>query len=172
VIEDLLLLRKVGDSRKPLRREQVDVASLVQDAVALTAITAARQRLQVSVERPDHEVCALGERDELDKVVHNLVSNAVKYTPEGRKVHIGLRYDDGHAVVTVSDEGIGISSEDQALLFTEFFRSTNPQAVALPGTGLGLAIVKRIVERHDGTIEVDSALGRGSTFVVRLPALA
>ena len=172
VIEDLLLLRKVGDARKPVRRERVDVASLVQDAVALTALSASRQGLEVSIARPDQDVCALGERDELDKVVHNLVSNAVKYTPAGRKVHIDLRNDDGQAVMTVRDEGIGISAEDQTLLFTEFFRSTNPEAVALPGTGLGLAIVKRIVERHAGTIEVDSALGRGSTFVVRLPALA
>ena len=73
-------------------------------------------------------------------------------------------------VLTCRDEGIGISAADQDQLFTEFFRSANPEAVTQPGTGLGLAIVKRIVERHGGRIEVDSALGVGSTFRIFLPA--
>jgi signal transduction histidine kinase len=72
-------------------------------------------------------------------------------------------------VLRCADEGIGISPEDQAQLFTEFFRSTNPEALDIPGTGLGLTIVKRIVERHEGTITLDSTLGRGSTFTVVLP---
>ena len=71
--------------------------------------------------------------------------------------------------LAVTDEGIGISREDQELLFREFFRSTNPEAMAEPGTGLGLTIVKRIVERHGGTIQLDSMPGAGSTFMVTLP---
>jgi signal transduction histidine kinase len=71
--------------------------------------------------------------------------------------------------LTVSDEGIGISEEDVARLGTEFFRSSNPEAVAQPGTGLGLAIVSRVVARHHGRMEIESALGRGSTFRVFLP---
>ncbi len=170
VIEDLLLLRKVGESRKPLRRDPVDLDHLVSDAVALTALTAGDKGLEVSVLRAPHPVHALGEREELDKLVHNLVSNAVKYTPRGRRVQIELEPDAGEAVLRVRDEGLGISLEDQAQLFTEFFRSTNPEAVAQPGTGLGLAIVRRIVDRHGGQIEVESSLGYGSTFTVRLPA--
>jgi signal transduction histidine kinase len=73
------------------------------------------------------------------------------------------------AVLVVADDGIGISAEDQELLFTEFFRSSNSEALGQPGTGLGLAIVRRIVERHGGRIELDSGLGRGSTFRVLLP---
>jgi signal transduction histidine kinase len=76
---------------------------------------------------------------------------------------------DEHAEIAVCDTGLGISEADQRSLFTEFFRSTNPEALNAPGTGLGLAIVQRIVTRHDGTIRVDSALGEGSTFTVRLP---
>ena len=77
----------------------------------------------------------------------------------------------GEAVVlTVTDEGLGISSADQEHLFDEFFRSSNPEATRRPGTGLGLAIVKRIVDRHSGEIVVESKLGEGSTFQVTLPA--
>jgi signal transduction histidine kinase len=73
-------------------------------------------------------------------------------------------------VFECQDHGLGISPEDQAELFTEFFRSTNPDALRVPGTGLGLAIVKRIVDRYRGEIEVQSAPGEGSRFCVRLPA--
>ena len=99
----------------------------------------------------------------------------MKYTPEGGAIRVAVRRVDGveeagdRVELEVDDEGLGISEDDQQRLFEEFFRSTNPEATSLPGTGLGLAIVKRIVERHDGDIVVRSALGRGSTFVVRLP---
>ncbi len=169
VIEDLLLLRKIGEGEKPLGRGNVDLVDLVHEAVAMTTLLIERKHLDVEVAVPDHPVLALGERDELDKVVLNVVSNAVKYTPEGRGIRITL---EGHAdavVLQVTDEGLGISEEDQALLFTEFFRSNNPEAVAQPGTGLGLAIVKRIVERHRGAVAVESTLGQGSTFTLTLP---
>jgi signal transduction histidine kinase len=73
-------------------------------------------------------------------------------------------------VFECSDEGLGISPTDRSRLFTEFYRSSNPEALALPGTGLGLTIVKRIVDRHKGSLAVDSELGKGSTFRVTLPA--
>ncbi len=170
MIDDLLLLRKVGDAAKPLRQERVDLVVLVRDAVALTALAAQTKHLAVTVAVPGHPVLTLGEREELDKVVMNMVSNAVKYTPEHRSVRITLERQQDAVVLRVADRGIGISATDRAKLFTEFFRSTNPAAFEQPGTGLGLAIVKRIVERHRGTVEVESTLGQGSTFTVTLPA--
>ncbi len=169
VIEDLLLLRKVGDLQKPLAQEHVDLGDLVHEAVAMTALLMETKDLAVEVDVPPHPVLALGEREELDKVVLNLVSNAVKYTPEGRRVRISLEAGPSSVVLRVADHGLGISEQDQAQLFTEFFRSNNPEAVAQPGTGLGLAIVKRIVERHRGEVEVESTLGQGSTFTITLP---
>ncbi len=170
VIDDLLLLRKVGDPANPLRQESVDLVVLVRDAVALTTLAAQRKHLAVTVAVPPRPVLTLGERAELDKVVMNVVSNAVKYTPEGRSVRITLDQHEDSVVLRVVDRGLGISAADRAKLFTEFFRSTNPAAFTQPGTGLGLAIVKRIVERHGGTVEVESVLGQGSTFTVTLPA--
>ena len=135
----------------------------------MTTLLMESKDLVVEVSVPEHPVLALGEREELDKVVLNVVSNAVKYTPEGRRVRITLEAATDVVVLRVADEGLGISEADQAQLFTEFFRSNNPEAVAQPGTGLGLAIVKRIIERHRGQVEVDSTLGEGSTFTVTLP---
>ena len=136
----------------------------------LSSVAAERKGLTVVVEAPDLPVLASGDADELDRVFANLVSNAVKYTPAGRQITVNLAQDDSVVTMTCTDQGIGISDDDQVRLFQEFFRSTNPQAVAEPGTGLGLTIVKRILERHDGQIEVSSELGRGSTFTVTLPA--
>ncbi len=117
---------------------------------------------------------ALGDAEELDRVCANLVSNAVKYTPADGAVSIRVEVaggqHPGQVVLTVADEGIGISEEDLARLGTEFFRSSNPAAVAQPGTGLGLAIVQRIVRRHHGRLEIESELGKGSIFRVFLPA--
>jgi signal transduction histidine kinase len=170
VIEDLLLLRKIGEAERPLGRDPVDLVELVHEAVAMTALLAGSKHLRLTLDVPDSPVLATGEREELDKVLLNLVSNAVKYTPAGGDVRITLETRGDAVVVRVIDEGLGISEQDQAQLFTEFFRSNNPAAVAEPGTGLGLAIVKRIVDRHRGTVVVESALGRGSSFTVTLPA--
>ena len=170
VIEDLLLLAKVGDPHHPVIAVPVDLHHVVDEVVELSSVAADRKGIIVSVQAPAGPLVTLGDADELDRLCANLVSNAIKYTPDGRTVTIELTRDGDEVVLCCSDEGIGISAEDQEQLFEEFFRSTNPAAVALPGTGLGLAIVKRIVERHDGRIEVESELGKGSTFRVRLPA--
>jgi signal transduction histidine kinase len=103
--------------------------------------------------------------------VGNLLGNAVKYSLGGGTVTCSLEQGDGGVTLRCSDEGLGISAEDQQHLFTEFYRSSNPAALEVPGTGLGLAIVRRIVERHRGDIAVDSVYGRGTTFTVTLPTV-
>ncbi|MGZ4446681.1 MAG: ATP-binding protein [Nocardioides sp.] len=170
VIDDLLLLSKVGDPNNRIIAAPVDLHAVIDDVVDLSSIAAKRKRLTVRVDAPPQPVLALGDAEELDRVCTNLVSNAVKYTPEGRSVTVSLAQVGDQVVLECSDEGIGISTEDQQQLFTEFYRSSNPEAIAQPGTGLGLAIVSRIIDRHHGRIEVDSALGKGSTFRVYLPA--
>ncbi len=170
VVDDLLLLSKVGDPNYPIIPVPVDVHRILVDVLDLSSLAADRKSLRVSLDVPDEPVLALGDAAEIDRICANLVSNAVKYTPAGRSVEVALSRTDGHVVLRVSDEGLGISPEDQKHLFTEFFRSNNPEAVAEPGTGLGLAIVKRIVDRHGGRVALESELGKGSTFTVSLPA--
>jgi signal transduction histidine kinase len=121
---------------------------------------------------PDDPVMVTGEPEELFQLLGNLVGNAIKYTDPGGRVDVRVIAEGDDVVVTVTDTGIGISEHDQAQLFREFFRSTNPAALVRPGTGLGLSIVSRIVKRHAGAIEVASERGEGTTVTVVLPAHA
>jgi signal transduction histidine kinase len=103
-------------------------------------------------------------------VVTNLLSNAIKYSSPGSNVWVGLSRDQDGITIRVQDEGIGIPEEDKKYLFEVYHRANNVKAVA--GTGLGLAIVKRAVERHNGTIAVESKIGIGTTFTLQLPVAA
>jgi signal transduction histidine kinase len=169
VIDDLLLLAKVGDAENPLLPVPVDLHRVVDEVVDLITVAAEQKGVTVRVEAPAEPVVAAGDATELDRVCANLVSNAVKYTPDGGMVTVALDRAGDQVVLTVVDEGIGISADDVDRLGTEFFRSSNPEAVAQPGTGLGLAIASRVVARHHGRMEIESELGKGSTFRVFLP---
>ncbi len=170
VVEDLLMLSKVGDPHHGIIPSDVDLKRVVDDVDDLVSMIARQKQLTIEIDLPAEPVMARGDAVEIDRLVANLVSNAVKYTPDGRRVRIKVSRDQGRVRLEVADEGLGISTADQEHLFDEFFRSTNPEAFLQPGTGLGLAIVKRIVERHAGDIEVVSELGAGCTFSVTLPA--
>jgi signal transduction histidine kinase len=148
----------------------VDLHAVLEDVLDVNAVSARNKELSIRVVAPDGPVCALGDHDELDRICANLISNAIKYTRPGRTITVTLDRMGDRVMFACADEGIGISRDDQEQLFSEFFRSANPEAYSQPGTGLGLAIVQRIVHRHDGRITVDSELGKGSTFTVDLPA--
>ena len=170
VINDLLLLSRVDDPTTPVVAVPVDLHAVLEDVLDVNAVSARNKELAIQVVAPEGPVLALGDHDELDRVCANLVSNAIKYTPPGRSITVTLDRMGDRVLLSCEDEGIGISPADQDQLFSEFFRSANPEAYSQPGTGLGLAIVQRIVHRHDGRITVDSELGKGSTFTVDLPA--
>ncbi|HLN76985.1 MAG TPA: GAF domain-containing sensor histidine kinase [Nocardioidaceae bacterium] len=170
LVEDLLLLSTVGDPHRPLAPAPVDLSEIASSASELLRAQAAKQGVRVELVGTTGKALAYGNAAELDRVVGNLLGNAVKFSPAGGTVTFTLEQTAGAVVMRCTDQGIGISVADQAQVFTEFFRSTNPAALEIPGTGLGLTIVKRIVERHGGTITVDSELGRGSTFTVTFPA--
>jgi signal transduction histidine kinase len=169
VVEDLLLLAKVGDPHLPLLTRPVNLREVVEDVVNLTSL-ADQRRVSVIVEGDPDGVVAVGDPAELDILVTNLVTNAMKYSGGGSPVSVTLAREDDWIVLSCEDQGIGIAPSDRAQLFREFFRSESPQVKAQPGTGLGLTIVDRIITRHLGRIEVDSLLGEGSTFRVFLPA--
>lgn len=168
-IDDLLLLSRVADPHTVLDPAPVDLAVVVDEVLDLLRVTIGQKSLRVVQDVPATQVYAWGEATGLFRVCVNLISNAVKYTPAGGTITVTLARNAADVELVVADTGIGISSTDQARLFEEFFRSTNPWALATPGTGLGLSIVHRLVERHHGQITVDSDLGAGTTFTVTLP---
>ncbi len=170
VVEDLLVFAQVGDPRHPLEETEVDLNQTVVDVADQVAVTLQQRGQHLTITHSNQPVIAWGDPEELDRLIGNLLSNAVKYTPDGGHITITTAAHDHQVEVTVSDEGFGISDADQAELFTEFFRSTNPRALSQPGTGLGLAIVSRIAQRHHGRVEVESTLDVGSTFRVVLPS--
>ncbi|MGB0102176.1 MAG: ATP-binding protein [Nocardioides sp.] len=169
VVEDLLLLAQVSNPQHPLVRVPVDLGDIAREVVDLVASTATAKGVDLCV-AVEPRLQVGGDPSELDRLVGNLVSNAVKYTPAAGTVSVSVARREDRVVLEVSDDGIGISEEDQVGLFGAFFRTTNPDALREPGTGLGLAIVATIVERHDGTVAVASTLGDGTTFTVSLPA--
>lgn len=170
IVDDLLLLAQVADPNTALDPKPVDVTAVVDEVLDLLHVTAKQKNLTVAREVPSSPVTAWGEAHELFQVCANLVSNAMRYTPSGGTITVALAGKADDVELVVADTGIGISDTDQQRLFDEFFRSTNPTALATPGTGLGLSIVHRIVERHHGRIVVESELGSGTTFRVTLPA--
>ena len=170
VIDDLLTMAQVSDPNREFDPMAVDLRRVVHDVHDECHAAAAAGGVTCHAELPEGPVRVAGDPEELHRLLTNLASNAIKYTDPGGSVTVRLAAEGDTVVVTVADTGIGISEPDQAQLFREFFRSTNPAALARPGTGLGLAIVARIVGRHSGTIELDSERGRGTTVTVRFPA--
>ena len=170
VIDDLLAMAHVSDPEAAFDPVPVDLRQVVLDVVDECAHAAAARSIEIATALPPDGVPVPGHPHELHRMLANLVSNAVKYSDDGGSVAVGLASDDdGHPVLSVVDHGLGISEDDRRGLFREFFRSSNPEALARPGSGLGLVIVDRIVRRHGGRIDVDSDLGRGTTVTVTLP---
>lgn len=170
VVDDLLLLARVSDPQHPLVRVPVDLHEVTHAVVSLVESAAVSKGVTLRVDLDRGDLAVPGDPDEIDQVLGNLTSNAVKYTPTGGTVVVtGARRGDT-VVLEVADNGLGISEEDQLGLFRAFFRTSNPEALREPGTGLGLAIVASIVERHRGQVQVRSRLGAGTTFTVTLPA--
>ena len=170
VMDDLLLLSRMGNSDHPLPRVPVDLAAVVREVAETEPVRAGAHDVTLRSAPYDGALVVAGDPELLLRLCANMVNNAVKYSRPGGSVDLSVDRVDGEVVFTCTDDGLGISEADQVRLFSEFFRSTNPEALRRPGTGLGLAIVARIVSRHDGRIEVESELGAGTTFRVSLPA--
>ena len=170
VIDDLLTLARYSDPELILDRDDVDLRGVVLDVVEECGHAAGSRNIAITAELPQEAVHVPGGADELHRALANLVGNAIKYSDDDSTVVVRLESREDDVRFTVVDHGLGISGDDQASLFREFHRSSNPEALRRPGTGLGLVIVQRIVARHGGDIQVESALGRGTTVTLTLPA--
>jgi signal transduction histidine kinase len=167
LVGDLLDLRRL-EVAGPLERVPVDLAEVIRLVVADLLPRAEGRGIGIEVDVPDSAPVA-GVPADLEAVVKNLVSNAVKYNRDGGTVHVTLRTQDAARVLRVADTGIGMRQQDLPRIFERFYRVDTARSRATGGTGLGLSIVRHAVERHGGNVQVESSLGEGSTFVVTLP---
>jgi PAS domain S-box-containing protein len=168
LIDDLLDLGRI-EAGVGLERKPCHLGAILVEAVDGMRAQSAAKGLTLRLEQTEGGALVAGDAALLRQAVANLVVNAVKYTPSGGTVTVGLWVRNGQAVIRVADTGIGIAPDDQVRLFEKFYRVKRRDTVGIRGTGLGLAIVKSIVERHGGRVWVDSELGRGSKFYIILP---
>lgn len=169
LIADLLDLGQVEHADVAEGRERLDARDSLMDAVDLLRPNAVEKGIRIDVRLDPAVPIVFANPRHLSLLWTNLIGNAIKYTPNDGQVTIALTADTADLTLVVSDTGIGISPEEQARIFQEFYRSESAKRFAPHGTGIGLAIVQRVVRLYDGNISVDSEPGRGSTFTVKLP---
>ena len=168
LLDNLVELSRYQADRLRLNRSFLDIASVISEIISKRQINTTSHRFSENIEDELPGVDA--DRTRFIHIINNLLDNAVKYSPEGTEVKISGRRNDGHILMSVSDQGKGISQEDQARLFQSFERLSETSTTK-PGLGLGLLVCKRLVEAHGGKIWVESTLGKGSTFYFTLPVI-
>ncbi len=168
LISDLLTICKFEAGMTIGSKALLDVREVILETVELLKPQAEERRISINISL-DNLPGIVADRDGMKEVFTNLISNAIKYNNEGGGIEIRGEKDNNHLRITVSDNGLGMSSEDQKYIFDRFFRVKNKMTRNIIGTGLGLTIVKEIVESHCGSIEVKSEEGKGSIFTVSLP---
>jgi len=149
----------------------VSLKDQIQKAEDLFKLIAQKKGIIISYEVPEEQVNVKAGEEDLEKVLNNLISNAIKYTPTGGSISVLLTLADKQVTLRVKDNGIGISSEDVPKIFSEFFRTKEAKVLDPDGSGLGLPFVKKIVESLGGTIRVESEKGQGTEFMVTLPII-
>jgi len=167
ILGNLLELSRVQANRLFLHTEPIDIRRVVQDAVEGIKRQSSAHQFMVSLPRKLPPVYADPLR--LERILYNLLENAVKYSPQGGKIRVSVRLQEENLAIGVSDQGIGISPSDQTKLFAPFQRLEEFRPEGARGVGLGLLVCRRLVEAHGGRIWVESELGRGSTFFFTLP---
>jgi PAS domain S-box-containing protein len=169
LVEDLLLTAQASAGALALEMDEIDLAAVVEHAVEAGSPLASTRGISLT-SSVDAAPFVSGDRVRIGQVIDNLISNALKFTPEGGRVEVRASARRGVARIEVCDTGMGISEDEQVQLFERFFRTARAQDEAIPGVGLGLSITKAIVEAHGGRISVRSVEGKGTTFRVDLPS--
>ncbi|MBE7053855.1 MAG: cell wall metabolism sensor histidine kinase WalK [Ruminococcaceae bacterium] len=169
LVKDLLLLSKLDYSKKGLKREEFDLASLIEGVVSRFQITAKNAKVNLYYEPIGTLPIFTGDRDSIEQVIVNLVSNAVKYTSANGKVIVSVGKLKGNVYIKIKDNGIGIPREDLPHIFERFYRVDKARSRERGGTGLGLAISKDIIVAHGGDITISSDYGIGTEVIITLP---
>jgi PAS domain S-box-containing protein len=166
LIDDLLTLSSIESPAVDLDQAPVDLREVIRHSVARMRADLRERGQRLDVHLPEEPVVVLGDEGHLERMVHTLAANAVKFTPEGGTIVVRVRAAEDHCAIEVQDTGVGIPDEEQPMLFNRFFRSRYAQEEAVKGSGLGLPIARSIALRHGADISATSIPGRGSVFTV------
>ncbi|MCI7124920.1 MAG: cell wall metabolism sensor histidine kinase WalK [Agathobaculum sp.] len=170
IVTDLLTLSKLDYGRMELRMTRFSLGDMLKNVAGAMKLTAENSGHELTVDAPDTLPALVGDRERLEQVVANILSNAVKYTPSGGHIRLSAcAHGQSHVRITVEDDGVGIPEADVPRLFERFYRVDKARSRAAGGTGLGLAIAKEIVQQHEGRIALASEYGKGTTVTITLP---
>ncbi len=171
IVTDLLTLSKLDNSAKVMDKKVFDLSALVENVVEKLKINANNQGLELDFDQEGDTKSFFGDRDRMEQVITNIISNAVKYTPSGGSIKVSCKARYTEACIVVKDNGIGIPEKDLPRIFERFYRVDKARSRESGGTGLGLAIAKELVELHGGKIKLDSREGKGTTVTITLPMI-
>jgi two-component system, OmpR family, phosphate regulon sensor histidine kinase PhoR len=168
---ELLDLSRIESGLITIEKERLMVERLLRGQVEFYQAKGAEKKITLRVDSLPELPPVLANKGSIEEVISNLITNAIRYTPEGGSITLSACVEKGYVRISVKDTGFGIGKEDLDLIFERFYRVKNDQTRFITGTGLGLAIVKSIVDAHNGMIKVESEVGKGSTFHVDLPVM-
>lgn len=169
LLNNVLDFSKIEQGKKIYRLEPTLLAEVVQSAERTMQYPLAQQGFHLRTAIQDDLPAIAVDADAMEQAILNLLSNAMKYSGASRSIELSLRQQDGAVLIQVIDRGLGIAAAEQARIFEKFYRAPAAQALGVPGTGLGLTLVQHIARAHGGDVQVESELGKGSTFTIRIP---
>ena len=164
LVSEILDFRKVQNGKMELRLSDFNLAESMKQWIMLFSASAQKKHITISMDAPD-TIMLRADQDKIERICYNLLSNALKYTSEGGEISLMAKEEDGRVMISVADNGCGISSDELPYIFDRFYQAKN----AGRGTGIGLAIVKAFTELHHGEVSATSIEGKGSTFTIHIP---
>lgn len=164
LVSEILDFRKVQNGKMELRLSDFNLAESMKQWIKLFSASAQKKHIAISMDAPD-TIMLRADQDKIERICYNLLSNALKYTSEGGEISLTAKEENGRVMISVADNGCGISSDELPYIFDRFYQAKN----AGRGTGIGLAIVKAFTELHHGEVSATSIEGKGSTFTIHIP---
>jgi signal transduction histidine kinase len=172
IVGEMLSVSEIEAGSFKMKRDDVRLDALFAELQADYQQQAEEKKVKLRFNLPPKFPVLQGDRDKFMLALHNLIGNALKYTPEGGQVSVNVEISRGQLTVAVTDTGIGIAPEDQSRVFERFYRAKDPRVAKITGTGLGLTLAREVARLHGGDIVLESEMNRGSTFTLTIPAPA
>jgi len=170
LVRELLQLSRLDYKQEKWFKKEMNLISIIKSAVTKVEMTASNKNQHLNcIFDGRQRIMSIIDKDRIDQVLLNILSNAIKYTPEGGRIDIDAFKEDNRAYIIISDNGIGISEKEIPRIFERFYRVDKARSREMGGTGLGLSIAKQIIEEHNGTIGIESQLGKGTKVTISLP---